>query len=194
MRFVSSLDAVIGTPSKVKVLRVLSRFPTKEFTGRELAELASASAPQVNHALGELERAGLVRKRTVGAAIAWQLRTENVFVPRIRELFAQESNLLEDIINTIRSGLPLHNTVRVVLYGSVARRKLGDASDVDLFIEVAGEKERDNLRPDLEELASKVYLRYGIPLSTLIYTSREVKKPKNPRLVQNINTEGIAVS
>jgi predicted nucleotidyltransferase len=193
MRFEFPLDTILGTQSRVKTLRVLCRFPSKEFTGRELARLARASAPQANQALGELEQAGLVHRRGAGAAILWQLRTENVLIPMIRELFARESTLKEDLIKTIRSGLPTSRVARAVLYGSVARGKEGGESDVDLFIEVADDSEKDVVGPALEQLGSKIYQRFGIPLSTIMYSSHEVKRPRNPRLMRNIDSEGLVI-
>ncbi len=187
------MDDALSSHARVKCLRMLSRFPAKEFTGREMAALARTSPPQAIQALGDLENLGLVRMRRAGAAMLWQLRAENVMVSAIQSLFERERTLRDDVVQTIGSELPKVGVSRALLYGSVARKEEQAGSDIDLYIEVANEKAKETLRPALDRLGTTVFQRYGVPLSILIYSHAEVRRPRNPRLLRDIESEGIVV-
>jgi predicted nucleotidyltransferase len=158
-----------------------------------MATLARTSPPQANRALADLEALGLVRKRRAGAAMLWRLRAENILIPPIRALFECERSLREDLVETIRSGLPESGVRRAILFGSVARHKEQTGSDLDLFVEVSTEHEKERVRTELDNLGTRLYQRFGIPVSLLIYSENEVKRPRNPRLLKNIEAEGIVV-
>ena len=53
--FPPATEAVLGSPLKVRTLRVLRRYPTREFTTRELAREVGASDVGVGKALDDLE-------------------------------------------------------------------------------------------------------------------------------------------
>ncbi len=190
MRFQHPMDELFASSSRVKVLRVLCRFPTRESTGREVARLSGSSAPQAIGALKDLERAGIAHMHRAGRAVLWRLEAEHVLVPVVREVFRKEDSLREDLLETLRTGLLSPKILRAVVYGSVTKGQESSRSDIDLLIEVDRDRDKERIQPDLEKLESKVFQRYGNPLSTLTYTRDEVRTPRNQTLLRNIQTEG----
>ena len=190
MRFQHPMDDLFAASSRVKVLRVLCRFPSRESTGREVARLSGSSVPQAIGALKDLERAGIAHMRGAGRAVLWRLETEHVLVPVIRETFRKEDSLREDLLEALRAGLLSPKILRAVVYGSITQGRESSRSDIDLLIEVARDRDKEGIQPDLEKLESKVFLRYGNPLSTLTYTKDEIRSPRNQSLLRNIQTEG----
>lgn len=193
MRLDFPLDSVLSSPARVKCLRLLSRFPSKEFTGREMGALARASPPQAIQALRDLEALGLVRQRRAGSSTLWRLRPEHVLAPQLRSLFDRERTLRQDLVETLRAGLPARGVCRAVLYGSVAHGGEEARSDIDLYVEVEDRARKRAIQPDLDRLATSIYERFGAPLSILVYSKEEARTPRNPRLMASIDSEGIVV-
>lgn len=190
MRFQRPMDELFASSSRMKVLRVLCRFLSRESTGREVARLSGSSVPQAIGALKDLERAGIAHMHRAGRAFLWRLEVEHVLVPVVREVFRKEDSLREDLLETLRAGLLSPKILRAVVYGSIAQGRESSRSDIDLLIEVTRERDKEKIQPDLEKLGSKVFLRYGNPLSTLTYTRDEVRSPRNQALLRNLQIEG----
>jgi DNA-binding IclR family transcriptional regulator len=68
MRFQHGLEEVLGNSTPTRVLRVLTRFPEKGISGRELARTCNASPSQTNAILGSLRGSGVVFRAIMGRA------------------------------------------------------------------------------------------------------------------------------
>jgi DNA-binding transcriptional ArsR family regulator len=77
MRLHDSLADILATKARVAVLRVLVRFPLKEFSGRELARHSRVSLAQAQSALDSLRRVGIVERRSVGRTHQWRIVEDN---------------------------------------------------------------------------------------------------------------------
>jgi predicted nucleotidyltransferase len=193
MRFRRSLDDLFGAPRRVRLARLLCRHPGKEFTGREAARLAHLSHPQASRALAELELAGLVERRSAGAAMLWKFIPEHYLAEPLRALFRAEQRAPAALVDTLRDGLEGAPIASALLFGSIARGEERPNSDVDLYIEMAGPARKAALEEVLTELSPRVHRTFGNALSPLIYSSRESRNPPSPRLLRTIRTEGVPV-
>src|ERR1700693_4588400 len=181
MRFHSSLSGVLGNPIRLDILRILSRFPLRGFTGRELARLIDNSPSQTNEALGSLRTEGLVHSETVGRAHLWRFSKEHELARPIRRLFESEHRVLDTVRLELRralSGLPVE---RARLFGSVARGDEDPSSDIDVFVEVLSEQDKETVADALARASARFALRFGNSLSNLVLTRAELARKSNPK-------------
>jgi len=82
------------------------------------------------------------------------------------------------------------NILKVILYGSVARGKEQPNSDIDLFILVKNEKNKELAAELVHKLNISLLPRYGNVISELIYSKEEWKLKKNSKILKQIQSEG----
>jgi len=174
MKFHNVLEEVFGTGERIKVLRVLARYP-KEFTSRELSGYCNVSVRGVIDILSFFERYGLVKSRRVGKSILWKMDENNHLTKLlILPTFEVEKDLvgyLKRRISTIVRRFPVQ---RAVIYGSVARGDERPDSDIDLLLVV---KEKGKWVEELQDkLRGEILGLFGNMLSILVCTSSEYKK------------------
>ncbi len=191
MRFTAPLDELIHGRVAVRVLRMLCLFPTKEFTGRELAREADVPPSNVGNELRRLREHGLVQRRTAGRAHLWKLVPGHALVPELRGLFDAELRLREQLRAEIVAGLRgVPGIERAILFGSVTRGDERPTSDVDLLIITRDERSKSALAEHLGDLRQSVQRRFGNRLQIIPYTLKEWRSRKGPGLVDAITREG----
>ena len=193
MRLSRGLDDVLASKAKLRLLRELSRDPPRDLTGRELARAADLSASRASIALEEMRRTGIVDRRLAGRAMLWYLCEEHVLHPELVRLFGTERSLIQRLVEDLRQrlrGLPVRS---VRLFGSVARGTERPDSDIDLFVEVGSDRDRSMIREKVADLWLHGARVYGNPISAIVLTTAERKKPSNPKLIADIIREGIPV-
>ncbi len=94
MRLHSPLREILGSRSRVAVLRTVVLYPRKEFTGRELARLSDTSVAQAQQALSQLRDAGLVERRSAGRTHQWRGVERHILWKSLARLFRTETALL----------------------------------------------------------------------------------------------------
>lgn len=170
MRFTHPLEHVLGSKTKVAILRYLS-LTGLELNGRQIARAIGISPPTVNRALAELVKEGVLIQRNVGRTYLYRLNGDNRLAAElIVPLFQKEKYLLKRALSEVLDGVP--SILSAVLYGSLARGEEEPFSDVDLLIVTDdGVKARDVL----EERAVNFLERYGNVLSLYILGLDEFK-------------------
>lgn len=193
MRLHLVLEDLLGTPSRVRALRVLTRDDAGEWSGRELARAAGCSAPQTIQALRQLENLGMVTRKVVGRAHRWKLVTEHVLLEPLRSLFSFESSLPERFRDDLRRELREMPVQRAWIYGSLARASETNESDADLYLIRGQSVSEEELQRALTPVTRRFIRRYGTILSPLIHSEREATRPRNPGLVTTIRAEGVPI-
>lgn len=194
MRFHKVIEEVIGGRLPIRVFRVLVTFPSKEFTGRELARTAGADASKTIQYLNTLLDHGLVERRTVGHSQLWRLRQGHYLVKKLGPVLGLERAAIGDLYALISKKLRAIGVVETaIIFGSVARGEERPDSDIDLFILVDGKSEKNMLMLTLEELAKEVADSFGNPLTPVVYTRRELSQKRDLPLVASIRREGVLV-
>jgi predicted nucleotidyltransferase len=194
MRFREALNPVLGSPSKLRLLRTLYVEPARTWTGRELAQAARVSTAQAARDLRELADTSLVSRDVVGRAYSWRLSSTNILVPVLASLFRQESNLRSELLQTVSGALDTKTIERAKIFGSVSRGEERDDSDVDLFVQVRSARDREEVEMTLDKVRSRVWDRFGNPVSALVYTRSEADHAPNPALLDTIDHEGLDVA
>jgi predicted nucleotidyltransferase len=193
MRFTRSLDLILSSPTKLQILRVLTRTSHRAWTGRELAGAASVSTSQTARDLLDLLNAGIVSREVHGRTHAWRLAAENALTPEVVRLFGFEANLKSTLAHDVASLLRRLPVRRAVLFGSLARGDDREDSDIDLFVEVPRSRDKPLVETALARVRDRVWDRYGRPLSAILYTSAEVRHPPNQSLLDSIDRDAIEV-
>jgi predicted nucleotidyltransferase len=194
MRFNEALTPVLGSPSKLGLLRTMFATQERSWTGRELARAAGVSTAQAARDLQELADTSLVSREVVGRSYSWRLRPSHVLHAALSELFHRERECRAALLRAISDGLQPARVERARVYGSVSRGEERDDSDVDLFLQVATAKDRMGAEAAADRLRTTVWMRFGNPLSVLVYTRAEAVRPRNPELLRSIDRDGLDVS
>ncbi|MFZ0892597.1 MAG: nucleotidyltransferase domain-containing protein [Thermoplasmata archaeon] len=193
MRFRNELDDLLGSPIRVRVLRILTRFPNRGFTGRELAKLCESSPSQTNAALHPLRDSGVAFREIAGRSHVWRLASEHVLRDVLVRMFQGEANslqLLKGDIEVLLKPLPVK---RAFLFGSVARGDERPASDVDLLVLVESKAAKEAVESALSRASPQFSLKYGNPLSPLVLDHSRTRHAAGPQLIHTALSEGVEI-
>lgn len=183
------LDAALGTPAKVAVLRVLSSTKV-ELTGRETARLSGVSGPQAINALNELARRRIVLRRQAGRAGLYAINDKLDLVKKgLLPLFRHESHLMESAMTSFSRSIG-DSAMSLSLFGSRARSDSHEASDVDLLVVL---KEVDvKTRDAILRTAVGISEKTGLHVSPLMLTLKECRSATGQKkfLIETILKEG----
>jgi hypothetical protein len=191
MRFRNGLDDLLGSPIRVRVLRVLTRFPDRGFTGRELAKLCERSPSQTNAALKSLRDSGVAFREIAGRSHVWRLTPEHALRDVLALMFQGEANSLHLLKRDIEALLRPLPVKRAFLFGSVARGDEHPTSDVDLLVLVESKAAKEAVESALSRASPQFSLKFGNPLSPLVLVHSQTRHPANPQLIDTALAEGI---
>ena len=193
MRFRTAIEDLLGNQIRVRLLRILTRFPDRGFTGRELAQACHSSPSQTNQVLEWLRDSGLLFSELVGRAHVWRLETDHVLAAPFATLFRTERELLNGLTDELKAlvdGLPVR---RATIFGSVARGDERMTSDIDLLVEVDSDRAKEKVAVALSAASERFAKRFGNSLSAMVVARGPKRKPPNPALQANIERDGIVI-
>jgi len=174
VKFHNVLEEVFGTGERVKVLRVLTRYP-KEFTSRELSGYCGVSVRGVIDILTLFERYGFVKSRRVGKSILWKVDEDNYLTKwLILPTFEVERDIVDHLKRRISTMVRRFPVQKAVIYGSVARGDERPDSDIDLLLVL--EKKGKWVEELQDKLRGEILKLFGNTLSILVCTPGEYKK------------------
>jgi predicted nucleotidyltransferase len=177
----SYLEELLGSRVRVKVLRAISRYETKSFTTRELADFVDVSHTAVLKALPYLQGMNIIRVESHGTSNAIRINRESALYPVLRTLFQSEARLKGEIRDDLRKALGWAKAAAV--FGSVARREETLESDIDLLV-LTGDKDR--AIKAIADIQHGFSIKYGCIISALVMTPAEFRRKKGTPLVKNI--------
>ena len=193
MRLHHALDSILGTTTKLELLRLMFTFPDRRWTGRELARSTGVSAAQAARDLTELAEESVVLRDVIGRSYSWRLNSSHALFAILNGLFAKETGLRSDLLHELSEELQSVRAEKVRLFGSISRGEERPDSDVDLFLQVRTPADRPAIEEAVQRIRFRVWNRFGNPVSALVYTRAEAARPKNPALLESIEREGIEV-
>ena len=114
------------------VLRVLYGQVGKAFYLRQLARLTEIALGPVQREMRQLVAAGLVTKKTVGTQILYSANERSPVFREIKTLINKTVGIHNILVHALD---PLHDRINLAfVYGSVARARETEYSDVDLMV------------------------------------------------------------
>jgi len=161
------LTAILGSAGNVRVLRALTTDRAPQ-SAPQLAHSAGLTPQGVRIVLDTLTQQHLVQVHGSGRAQLYAWNERHPFAQALADLFSQEQQRWEYLIESLRSRLSGHGSaVRGAwLYGSVARGEDTSASDLDIALLVTSQKVADAIREDLMPLEDEQHLRISLTALT----------------------------
>jgi len=185
------LDWVFSAPSNVAVVRVL-KDNKRGMSGRAIAREAGFNHRAVGRAINDLETMGLIDRLGSGKTQLIRLNFDHNLVKDVLlPMFAAEKRTMGELRSMLRKEFK-GDAVVATLFGSAARNEEEPGSDIDILLIVKyGGKAR--LIAKADALGSRLAQRYGLRLSPLVKTAREIKsRPRRADpLIRNILAEGV---
>jgi predicted nucleotidyltransferase len=190
------LSEALSSRTKTKIVRLLTSFPTREFTGREIAGNIRVGHRAVDIALGDLVSLDIVTVRRIGRANVYTANVDSQRFQALTGLFKEEARTRDALMDEIRESIP--DVLSCVLFGSVARGEESLDSDVDLLVITDNPR---GLRDALEALRSRVARKFSLHLAPTVLTPKQLREKwkapfvasatKDGRLIAGESLEGI---
>jgi len=194
MRLHDSLDETLSTKARTRVARILVGHRGHSLTGREVGRLSGLSPAQAREALITLERTGLADGTIAGRTKLWRLGEEHVLAPHLVALFAAEKNVFPALTEELRRFFAQLPVKSVRLFGSAARGAERPDSDIDLYVEVASEKDKALIREKVGELWARGARRFGNPIMAVVYTTKERQADSGSGLIRSAFSDGTLIA
>ncbi len=166
MHFRGYQERIVGSKSKVRLLRVLFRFPDSDFTGEDLGRKAGVSKPMTHQALSELVEENLVARRVAGRAYLYRLVPGSYSAKLVAPLFRDDNSPIEELARLLRKKFEGSPIASATLYGSTVRGEEKPDSDIDIYLVLRRESDRGRVEVLVSELNRLVrsatgYLRWS---------------------------------
>lgn len=179
----NKLNEILNTTSKVKIIRLFVS-KRKDFyaTGREVGKQSGLSAPAAHNALKDLYNHNILNRDIIGKQHLYRLNAKNRIVKDILiPAFRKELDTKKDISKFLRKEILANNLkdriLSLMVYGSVARNRVSETSDVDIAVIVKEKKDKmDVEKIFIEVISSKFSEYFGVQLDPYIKTETEFLK------------------
>jgi len=166
------LEDLLGSKTKVRILRLLCAHPGREFSLRELSLAVGQSLGSVYPALQQLLGTRIVLTRRVGRSRTVRINPAHPLYGALVPLFRQEGSAFVRVAQAFADALPRRGVRAVVLFGSVARGQPSARSDVDVLVVVDDPRGAGPVR----KAAASMLDRFDANVSPLVLTSGEVAR------------------
>jgi predicted nucleotidyltransferase len=191
MKFHNILEDILSSRIKISVMKILHRYPEKKFSGRELARMLNVSPSRASEILELFRKYGIANRRRIGNTSEWILNKDSILTKKLSNLFDIEEKIYLDLKSKIHKTLSREKYIlKVILYGSVPKGREQLDSDIDLFILVKNQKDKELAAELIHKLNISLLPRYGNVISELIYSKEEWKLKKNSNILKQIQSEG----
>lgn len=185
------LETLLGSRTKIKILRTLHRHGGKEFTIRELANFIGVSHTGVRKTLTDLYEMNVITLKAIGNSHTVSINNNSHLLALMDIIFEYEEETLSHLKESIKESLCGKDYIkRVLLFGSVARMEEEPRSDIDILI-LTDDKER--AEESVSGLQSEISRRFGNPLAPYILTPSEMKELAGAPLMKEIHRQCIVV-
>ncbi len=191
MKFHNTLEEMFSSKVKIAVLKLMCLNPERKYSGREMARLLNISASRVSEILELFRKNAVVNRETVGKAAQWGLNKESIVVEEVSSLINVERKIYMELKSRIYETLIREKSIlKVILFGSVARKMEKPESDIDVFILVTTKKDKELAAELVGKLNKYLLPRYGNVISESIYSEREWKDMEKTKIFRKIEEEG----
>jgi len=157
---------------------------------REIASILKISHMSVNRTMRELADMNFVNFAVVGGAHLWRVNRKSYAFKVLHRLIKEVSETkepLENLKETLLKNLPKALIKRVVLFGSLAKGSERPDSDIDIFIAVKNNQNKQKLEGFLDKLSNICLEVYGNRLAPYVLTEKEVSQKKKLKIISEVN-------
>jgi len=185
------IETLLGSKTKIKILRTLHKHKEKEFTIRELSNYIQTSHTGVRKALQDLYDMNAVTLKIQGRNHIIHLNTDSHITPLLTHLFKYEENTIKELQKDIKKHLCTTQAIETVkIFGSTATATEKPQSDIDLLIIT---NDKDKIIEPITDLQIHCSRKYGNPITPYILTPEEEQNINNQQLIKNIHETNISI-
>jgi|GEM_PF-1895413 len=188
MKLHNLLDDTVDSKSKIRILRLLFRFPEREFTEREIAGMIGMSPNTVNLALNDLRKTNVFLYKRLGRTHSYRCSPDSALFPLFSELFGKEKQVRQDMLDLMKEKLDGLGTC--VLFGSFARAEEKYDSDIDVLI-ITGNRAEAEARS--QNLAENLLRIFSVSLASVIISEEEFMTRRQTGFVKEALSDGIVI-
>ncbi len=186
------LENLLGSRTKVKVLKAFAGMPEKAWTSRELAKFVGVSNMSILRCLGDLADMNLVDISKTGNSHVIKVKKSSfAFTKILKPLFTAEKGTREELINDVKDLIPSRYVTTYAIFGSVAAKEEKPNSDIDLLIVT---KYKDKIEKLITETQWQITGKYGNLLSPFIMTEAEFKGKQNTPFIRDAKKRHILLA
>ncbi|MBU4312742.1 MAG: nucleotidyltransferase domain-containing protein [Candidatus Omnitrophica bacterium] len=178
-----SLDNILNTNSKVKIIRLFtSRREDFLASGRGIARLTGITPPAAHAALKDLYNQDILKRDIIGKEHIYRLNANNRTVNDIlKPAFKKEYSIKEDVFKFLRGKIKEKRIegkiVSLILYGSLQSGSTDEKSDVDIAIVTGDGRAKKQIEGIfIEDISRQFYEYFGANLDSYIKTKDEFIK------------------
>jgi len=171
-----------------KVMTWFFSYPTKEFGLNELAEELGISKTSANKAVMNLAREGFLRRETLGKMWRISCNQQHGYNLTLKIgynlvlIYHEYTRWIADAIHKLIS-----NPKAIILFGSYRRGDSMEESDVDIAVEILGNKEIEII--ELSKIAKLGY-RKNVPVRLHIFSRNKIDLNLFANIANGIILEG----
>lgn len=168
------LEEILGSKTKIKVLRKFAENPKREYTLEELSSATGLSHGGLYPAIRQLVEVRAIITKKIGRSTSYILNMPNLLIKEILKLFLAEArlhiNLARRFVRTLNPR-QFKEINKVIMFGSVARGTAKLGSDIDmLFILNRPDRTIEN---KVQTVTQKFLEKNDVIISPLFITERE---------------------
>jgi len=168
-----NLEKMLGSKTKIIILRELASKPNWQFSISELARDLKLDKSLISRVVATLENMNVIKIIYKGRVKLVRINKENEIVQSIiTSLFEAERTIFEQISKTLIKKLKLSKINSIIIYGSAVKGTLTPASDIDVMFIAKKTKE---IEKKLFELAQEIRKK-DIIISYDILSENEFRK------------------
>ncbi len=208
----SIAKTVFSSALKRKILRFLFK-DQEPVSERELSRIFGVSHTAVNKAMKQLLDLNIVKGKTIGTALVWELNKDSFAYSHVKAfLTASEINPLDSLKKMIETEVSLYNLFTTIsrqenksvtgndaplileahIIGSVAEGTSKPESDIDVLFIIEDDHDTEYVRKLAQERGLEVLKKYGNHVSVHLYTKKNIEQNK-PKWLNQALRNGITV-
>lgn len=193
MHFHDLPERLLGSRTRIAVLKALLRNSGAEWTGRELSREAKVSPSQAISVLRALESEGVCHQRRVGRASVWSIDPDHFITRELISVLRLDETAKGRLAKLLEDALEGSGAEEAYLFGSVVSGREEASSDIDFVVVFRGQKEVEAWQKRLETLRSRVQKEFANFLSPLVYARAQVRRGGARRILEEARRTGAMV-
>jgi predicted nucleotidyltransferase len=182
------LEIILGSRSKIKLLREMVRNEEREYCLEDLVKATKQSFGTVHPALGSLTESRIVVVRKMGRSKLYRANKRHVLYEKVKDLILAERDSYLNLAKAFSEGLEKKHISNIILFGSVARGDFTERSDIDMLVIYSRTKPEDAVLDRVDVLMDE----YDVTIvpTYLSVTETKDRMRKADRFILKVLEEG----
>ncbi len=166
------LENILGTKSKIRILRELSSNQNRDFSVEDLAKATGMSYGTIHPAIKELAACRAVLVKKVGGSKIYRINSSHIMFNELDKLLEREKTAFKDIASEFAEKIEKKGIENIILFGSVARGDTSYVGDIDILVIYTG---GIYLTDKVYEIEEEMLDKYDIVISPIYLSKKEVQ-------------------